>query len=216
MVGMTLIIVGIALSAEAEANAEAECCQEKPAAKSEEVTPLTGDQKALLAKYGWNGWVGDKTGIWVSVKEQRLRIIEDGKIIFDRPCSTAAKGVGNKANSLMTPPGWHSIKRKAGKDAPWGQVFRSRRPTDEIWKPGDDTTEDLVLTRILILEGEEQGINKGGNVDSYLRNIYVHGTNDEENLGTPASHGCVRLSNDDVIGAFQLVEESAYVLITPE
>lgn len=191
------------------------------AAAEESNTPkktpgLTDEQIDTLNLYDWFARVDGKRAIWVSVAEQKLRIIEGYKILLEDHCSTAEKGVGNKMNSLMTPDGWHSVYRKAGEDKPWGQVFRSRRPTNEIWKKGDDTEEDLVLTRILILQGEEEGKNKGGEVDSYKRNIYVHGTNDEERLGEPVSHGCVRLSNDNVIRAFDMVDTGTLLLITRE
>ena len=117
-------------------------------------------------------------------------------------------------DSLKTPLGWHSIVKKIGDDAPWGQVFRSRRPTREIWQRGEDTTEDMVLSRVLLLTGEEPGLNKGGNVDSFARNIYIHGTNDEARIGTPSSHGCVRMLNDDVIEMYRVIEEGMKVLIT--
>jgi lipoprotein-anchoring transpeptidase ErfK/SrfK len=119
-------------------------------------------------------------------------------------------------DSLKTPLGWHEIRGKIGENAPWGQVFRARRPTNEIWQYGEDTKEDLVLTRVLLLDGLEPGHNKGGAVDSMARNIYIHGTNDEAKLGTPSSHGCIRLFNDDVIELFTRVEDGALVLITAD
>ena len=64
------------------------------------------------------------------------------------------------------------------------------------------------------LDGEEPGANKGGDVDSYNRGIYIHGTNDEANIGKPVSHGCVRLTNDDVIRAYDLIGQGTPVLIT--
>ena len=71
-----------------------------------------------------------------------------------------------------------------------------------------------MLTRLLWLTGEEPGVNQGGNVDSYNRYIYIHGTNDEAKIGTPSSHGCIRLRNDDVIEAYKLIPANARVLIT--
>lgn len=175
---------------------------------------LTDAQRDLLERYGWATRTGGKTAVWVSVGEQRLRIVNGEEIAFDVPCATSIKGVGSEMDSLKTPVGWHSVAQKIGRDAPWGQVFRTRMRTDEIWKPGGDTAEDLVLTRILVLAGEEPGANKGGNVDSFARNIYIHGTNNEARIGTPSSHGCIRLRNDDVIKAFSTIPEGAPVLIT--
>ena len=177
-------------------------------------TPLNAADAAYLAEQGWDERVGERLGIWVSVEEQVFRLVEKGEVCWEVPCSTAANGTGSAMGSKKTPLGWHVVSRKIGEDAPVGQVFRGRAPTKEIWKPGQDTQEDLVLTRILILDGLEPGKNKGGNVDSLKRYIYVHGTNDEERIGTPASHGCVRLRNEDVVSAFERIAVDTPLLIT--
>ena len=170
--------------------------------------------KSVLESAGWTGRVGDGLGVWVSVAEQKLRLVQSGRVVWQVPCATSSKGVGSEMDSEKTPLGWHSVALKVGEGAPWGQVFRVRRATEEVWKPGQETDEDLVLTRVLVLTGEEEGKNKGGNVDSRARNIYIHGTNAEEKVGTPSSHGCVRLKNDDVIGAFERIPVGTPVLIT--
>ncbi|MCH7909582.1 MAG: L,D-transpeptidase family protein [Candidatus Hydrogenedentes bacterium] len=175
---------------------------------------LSEEQWALLESEGWPARVGDNAAVWVSVSEQMLRYIQGSEVLYQARCASSASGVGALMNSLQTPTGWHSVVRKVGDSAPWGQVFRGRQPTHEIWQPGEDTTEDLVLTRILLLTGEEPGKNKGGDVDSYARNIYIHGTNDEARIGTPSSHGCIRLTNDDIIDAYQNIPEDTLVLIT--
>ncbi len=175
---------------------------------------LTQEQHAQLDAAGWAAHADDRPAVWVSVDEQVLRIVEKGEVRFQAACATAENGAGSEMDSLRTPLGWHSVAEKFGESAPWGQVFYSKRPTDQIWKRGDGATEDLVLTRILTLAGEEPGLNKGGNVDSFARNIYIHGTNDEANLGVPSSHGCIRLSNDDVIKVFETIPQGAPVLIT--
>ena len=95
-------------------------------------------------------------------------------------------------------------------------VFRARAATKEIWKPGDQSDEDLVLTRLLWLSGEEPGKNQGGNVDSHARYIYFHGTNDEDLIGQPASHGCIRLRNAAVIEFYDLIPLGTKVVITEE
>ncbi|MCH8203612.1 MAG: L,D-transpeptidase family protein, partial [Candidatus Hydrogenedentes bacterium] len=175
---------------------------------------LTEEQWASLKTEGWPERVGTDAAVWVSVSEQMLRYIQGKDVLYQARCASSASGVGAVMNSLQTPLGWHSVVHKVGEDAPWGQVFRARQPTREIWQPGEDTTEDLVLTRILLLTGEEAGKNKGGDVDSYARNIYIHGTNDEARVGTPSSHGCIRLTNDDVIDAFRHIPKNTPVLIT--
>lgn len=175
---------------------------------------LSQSQWALLEARGWSERVGDRPAVWISVDDQMLWLIEGRRVVFQARCATAEKGVGSENGSLQTPLGWHSVVRKVGDDAPWGEIFRARIATNRQWRPGDDTTEDLVLTRILLLGGEEPGSNKGGNVDSYARNIYIHGTNDEARIGIPSSHGCIRLTNDDVIDAYSRIPKGTFVLIT--
>ena len=160
-----------------------------------------------MKRANWSDRVGQGRGILVLIPEQRLYVIEDGLPVWQATCSTALNGVGSEVNSEKTPPGWHRICEKIGADAPWGAIFRSRVYTGRCWRPGEKTKEDLVLSRILWLEGLEEGINagkdsKGVSVDSRARAIYIHGTNDEEKIGSPSSHGCVRMLNDDVITLF--------------
>ena len=176
--------------------------------------PLTEAQARVLASNGWDARVGGGLAVWVSVKDQRCRIIKGRNIVWEAPCSSAANGVGSEMDSLKTPLGWHSVAEKIGEGVLWGQVFRGKQASREIWRPGQPVTEDLILTRILALTGEEPGKNKGGNVDSFARYIYIHGTNDEENIGKPRSHGCIRLTNDAVIAAYDKIPLGALVLIT--
>lgn len=177
---------------------------------------LPAEARSLLESKSWTERVGDGLGIWVSVKEEKFRVLRGTAVVFETRCSTAAKGPGSKANSLQTPLGWHIIAEKFGDNAPWGQVFREKRATKEVWKRGEPVKEDLVLTRVLTLRGEEPGKNLGGGVDSFDRGIYIHGTNDEAGIGTPTSHGCIRLTNDDAITAYQIIPLNTPVLITEE
>ncbi len=175
---------------------------------------LTKAQRDYIESLGWPQWVGDDPGVWVSIAEQMLRVIQGGRILWQTRCATSAQGAGSELDSHKTPLGWHSVALKMGDGAHWGQVFRSRQATSRVWRPTDETDEDLVLTRALVLTGEEPGKNKGGEVDSFARNIYIHGTNAEDQIGTPSSHGCVRLTNDDTITAFEKISEGTFVLIT--
>ena len=175
---------------------------------------LSEDQRAYLDRVGWDTRVSGGLGIWVSVDEQTVRLIRGGAVIWEAPCSTSAKGTGQTMGSYKTPLGWHRVARKVGEGARWGQVFRDRKATNEVWRPDADIDEDLILTRILVLSGEEPGFNQGGEVDSLARRIYVHGTNAEDRIGTPASHGCVRLRNDDAIALFDQTPEDTPVVIT--
>ena len=182
---------------------------------------LTDSERQLLDDFGWRDRVSLDTVIWVDVNRQLLTVIKTGEIERRVACATATAGTGSLENSNQTPLGWHHVEQKFGDDAPWGQVFRARVATDEIWTPGDDISEDLVLTRLLWLSGDEPGINRGLNasglnVDSKSRFIYIHGTNDEAKIGTPSSHGCIRLMNDDVITLFATTALNTPVLITAQ
>ena len=132
------------------------------------------------------------------------------------PVSTALKGAGNQKGSWQTPLGRHRIRARIGAGQPLGAVFRARRPTGEVHDAGLAATfpdRDWILTRILWLCGEEPGVNRGGNVDSQRRYIYIHGTPDSEPMGVPRSHGCIRMRNMDVRALFDWVPAGTPVLI---
>lgn len=159
--------------------------------------------------------------IEVDSRLQRLYLWEpypDGdRLIREYRVSTAKNGLGEQSGSYRTPRGRHRIAEKIGAGQPLYAVFKARVPTGETWsrelaqeKPGCD----WILTRILWLEGLEAGRNQGGTVDSHARYIYIHGTDEEHLIGTPASHGCIRMKNQDVAELFELVEEGAEVRIS--
>ncbi len=143
---------------------------------------------------------------------QSLGLLDRGLLGAACPVSTAANGLGCEEGSYKTPTGWHQIARRIGEGAEPGAVFRAREATGEIWR-GEATAEDLILTRVLTLEGLEPGHNQGPGVDSLERYIYLHGTNQEADLGRPVSHGCVRLSNADIVDLFDRVAEGDPLLI---
>ncbi|MBF0281687.1 MAG: L,D-transpeptidase [Zetaproteobacteria bacterium] len=129
------------------------------------------------------------------------------------PISTAKKGVGNCQGSFQTPIGRHQVIDKIGEGQPRMTVFKARNP-EGIYRPGIDQADgDWILSRILRLGGCQTGYNHRGQVDSYHRYIYIHGTQDEAHLGTPASHGCIRMNNDDVIDLFSYVDVGERVYI---
>jgi lipoprotein-anchoring transpeptidase ErfK/SrfK len=72
---------------------------------------------------------------------------------------------------------------------------------------------DWILSRILWLSGVERGRNRLGCVDTFRRYIYIHGTPPAFALGAPASHGCVRMANDDIIDLFERVPVGTRVLL---
>ncbi len=148
----------------------------------------------------------------VDVERQRLSLLEAGLETAGYSVSTAAAGVGAEDGSYRTPPGWHRIHARIGAGAPSGAVFASRIETGEVWS-GEPRADDLILTRILTLEGLEEGVNRGPGHDSLERYIYIHGTNHEDALGRPASHGCVRLANAGMIELFECVTAGDPVVI---
>ena len=152
--------------------------------------------------------------IVVDVERQRATLIEAGEAKASWPVSTSSRGIGGAADSYRTPPGWHRIQRAIGGDAAPGTMFSSREPTAEIWR-GDARGDDLILTRILTLDGMEEGINRGAGCDSLSRYIYIHGTNHEALVGRAFSHGCVRMTNEDVSQLFTRVAEGDFVLVAP-
>ena len=149
-----------------------------------------------------------------SIEAQTLFVCEQDTIIARYASSTSRFGNGIRENSFKTPPGIHRIKEKIGAGAPLGRIFKARRDTGIDWD-GVSTEDNLILTRILRLEGLEEGINRGAGVDSYERFIYIHGTNQEDLIGAPLSHGCLALSNTDILHLFQIVREGTLVYIDP-
>lgn len=123
----------------------------------------------------------------------------DYRFIKEFRCSTSKFGVGQTAGSNCTPLGLHRIAEKIGGGWPVGTVFKSRQPVGFTWR---GMPLAPITNRILWLEGLEPGFNRGRNVDSHGRYIYIHGTGDETTLGRPASHGCIHLAADDLIPLF--------------
>ncbi len=159
---------------------------------------------------------GTEHRIEISITEQRLRLLEGGRVVMDVAVSTAKNGAGETMGSECTPRGGHVIRAKIGAGCAAGTVFVGRRPTGEIYTPqlGERFPKrDWILSRILWLSGLEPGRNRLGNVDTMRRYIYIHGTPDPVSLGKPGSHGCVRMGNDDIIRLFDLVEVGTRVSI---
>jgi UDP-N-acetylmuramate-alanine ligase len=149
----------------------------------------------------------------VDVPRQRLVLLDrEGNGLAEYRVSTASAGIGGEDGSLRTPPGLHRVHAKIGAGEPAGAVFVSREPTGEVWG-GEPRDDDLILSRVLTLEGLESGVNLGPGRDSLARFIYLHGTNHEQELGEPASHGCIRMGNRDVIELFDCVGEGDLVAV---
>lgn len=147
--------------------------------------------------------------IEVDVPNQTL-ILKDGRgqILMHCRISTALNGVGEMADSEKTPRGLHYIRAKIGTGLPPNTVLISRRPTGEIYSPqlrAAFPNRDWILTRILWLSGLEPGKNRLGDVDTMRRYIYIHGCPDEDSLGVPGSHGCIKMRNSEIIDLFERV-----------
>lgn len=145
----------------------------------------------------------------VSIDEQTLSVIEAETCVHTYPVSTAIKGMGFANGSFRTPTGAFRIVEAIGADQPNGTIFKARVPVG-VWQRGDKANEDLVLTRILRLDGLDFA-----NANTLERCIYIHGTNHEELIGQRAGHGCVRLRNDDIIELFNRVNVNDLVEIRP-
>ena len=150
--------------------------------------------------------------LYVSVQRQRMYHIRGHRMLSEYVISTSAKGLGGEQNSERTPEGAHRIVERIGQGVPAGGVFRERAFTGEH-AGAEPVDEDLITSRILWLGGLEPGVNQGGTVDSRTRAIYIHGTPDAASLGRPSSHGCIRLSDADMIALFDEVPLGTLVVI---
>lgn len=147
-----------------------------------------------------------QTKIEISISEQKLDLIRDEEAVRSFPVSSSRFGLGSEEGSNKTPLGHFKVSKKIGHEMPHGTIFQSRVPL----QPGDPLpeTEDWITSRILWLEGLEEH-----NANTRDRFIYIHGTKHEDKVGTPDSHGCIRMRNADVIELFTLVEEGTPVII---
>ena len=147
-----------------------------------------------------------RTKIDISIRDQRLTLTRDGERVRTFPISSSRFGIGTEASSMKTPLGRFRVAEKIGDGAPPGTIFKARVPLG----PDDPLpeTEDFVTTRILWLDGLEEE-----NANTRDRFIYIHGTKQEAKIGTPDSHGCIRMRNADVIELFDLVDETTQVVI---
>ena len=146
--------------------------------------------------------------IKVSIASQSLRVIDNGAVLFQAPVSTAANGIGFTEGSYCTPTGRFRIRERIGEGAPIFTSFKGRLPRS-VWQ--GEASNDAILSRVLWLEGLDLE-----NANTYQRYIYFHGTHAEELIGQPASHGCIRLKNRDMLTLFDLTPIGTEVnIITP-
>ena len=152
----------------------------------------------------------------ISLADQRLYGFAQGELRVRLVVSTARNGAGERNGSGCTPRGLHQVRAKIGAGLPQGAVLSSRRWTGEVWSPALHERfpgRDWILSRILWLSGCEPGFNRLGQVDTFRRYIYLHGTPDTEPMGVPLSHGCIRLRNSDLVSLFDRVPAHCRVRI---
>lgn len=143
----------------------------------------------------------------VSVHDQRMLLVRDGEPVKTYRISTSKFGLGDQPGSNCTPTGRLQVARKIGDGAPQGAVFKNRRPTGEVIAP-NSPGRDPVVTRILWLSGTEPN-----NRNTYRRTIYIHGTPEENRLGSPASYGCIRMASKDVADLYDRIGHGADVFV---
>jgi lipoprotein-anchoring transpeptidase ErfK/SrfK len=154
--------------------------------------------------------------ILVDLPSQTLRVIDGRAVRFEAPISTARNGPGEVLGSGCTPLGLHRVRLRIGAGCPAGTVFVARRPTGEVFGPelaARFPGRDWILTRILWLTGLEPGRNRGGQVDTLRRFIYIHGCPETEPMGVPCSHGCIRMRSADLIELFDRTPPGTLVKI---
>jgi lipoprotein-anchoring transpeptidase ErfK/SrfK len=154
--------------------------------------------------------------LFVSIQNQNMYHIKEGTIVKKYIISSSEYGTGSETGSNKTPLGLHKVKEKYGDNTPingrmTGRVFHGDIAT--IYTDETKSKTDDISSRIFWLEGLEKGKNKGKGIDSFSRYIYIHGTSEEGRLGKPASHGCIRMKNKEVIDLYKLIEVGTLVLI---
>mgnify|MGYP001037386398 FL=1 len=174
-------------------------------------------KKAILVIFmSFNIFAENNLTIEIDISKQRLFLLDNMEIVRSYPISSSKYGEGSTQNSFKTPLGNHVIKEMIGNNAIKNTIFTSRINTKrqaEIIHDEAKSDNDYVTTRIMWLDGQEEGKNKGKGVDSYQRYIYIHGTHEEALIGQKASHGCIRMFNSDVIELFNDVKKGTKVYI---
>ena len=158
--------------------------------------------------------MSDELRIEIDISNQRLYVIQNSAQTHSFAISSSKYGEGSTANSFKTPLGKHSVRTMIGENALKNTIFISRINTKrqaDIIESFNDSSDDYVTSRIIWLTGEEPGFNSGEGIDSYNRYIYIHGTHEEGLIGTKASHGCIRMFNDDVIKLYSMIKKGTKV-----
>jgi hypothetical protein len=145
--------------------------------------------------------------VLISVKDQKLMLLQNGEKVAVYPVSTSKYGLGDFWGHMTTPLGYMQVAQKIGDHAPIGAVFHNRRFTGEVLAP-NAPGRDPVTTRIIWLRGLEQQ-----NAHAFARCIYIHGTPEEKTIGRPASYGCIRMKSKDVAALYDQLPVGALVRV---
>jgi L,D-transpeptidase catalytic domain len=148
--------------------------------------------------------------IIISVRDQKLMLVQNGGKVVTYPVSTSMFGLGDSWGRMTTPLGYFAVEQKIGDNVPVGAVFHNRRLTGEVLQP-NAPGRDPVITRIIWLRGLE-----AQNTHAYQRCIYIHGTPQEKTIGQPASYGCIRMKSSDIAALYDRVPPGALVQIIPD
>lgn len=151
-----------------------------------------------------------KNEVIVSVREQKLMLLQNGARVTTYPVSTSKFGIGDGLGKMTTPLGAMAVAQKIGDHAPTGAVFHNRRFTGEILKP-NAPGRDPIVSRIIWLRGLE-----ASNAHAFSRCIYIHGTPEEKKIGRPASYGCIRMRSKDVTALYSQLPIGAIVQVVPD
>jgi len=165
-------------------------------------TPITKAGVILLLSLVFTscGWMGPKSDVIVSVRDQKMALVREGILVKTYPISTSKFGLGDRSGSGRTPLGSMKVARKIGEGAPSGAVFKSRQRTGEVIPP-NAPGRDPIVTRIMWLKGMEF-VNR----NAFSRYIYIHGTPEERTIGHPASYGCIRMKSKDIIDLYKRLQ----------
>ena len=147
----------------------------------------------------------------MNISRQTAQIFEDGNFIRELPCSTSRFGIGETNGSYRTPRGLHRVAEKIGGGEPAGTIFKDRKIIGHVAQLG--VKAGGITTRILWLDGLDPGFNSGGNRDTHVREIYIHGTGDQASLGKPASMGCIHFADPDLVALYDLLPSGTLVWI---
>jgi lipoprotein-anchoring transpeptidase ErfK/SrfK len=167
----------------------------------------------LLIATALNGFAQnqvDTDRVIISVRDQKMMLVQNGTAVATYPVSTSKYGVGDGWGTWATPTGFFQVAQKIGDYAPIGAVFHNRRWTGEVLQP-NAPGRDPIVTRIIWLRGLE-----ASNEHAYRRCIYIHGTPQEKFIGRPASYGCIRMKSSDVAALYNQLSPGAFVQIVPD